>query len=576
MASRSSWVIEKTEAVGDSGVVAAKHPLSSEVGAEILRVGGNAVDAAVATAFVESVVEPAMTGIGGGGNMVIYLAAPASGYPGETAAIEYGMKSPGAAHAEMFELAPGRDSHGFAWRNTQGEANIYGYRAAAVPGTVAGLLLALERFGTMSREEVIAPAARIAREGFAVSFYDSLLIGREIHHLRLFPESARTFLQPFRDDWRVPNPEPPERIVQRDLADTLELVAKHGREGFYGGDVADAIDRDMRANGGIITAADLAAYEPRLHTGFVGRYRDHGVVTAPWGNGGVTMLQTLKLLSGFDLARLGHNSPEALHLFIEAARRAFADRFRYVADPDQADVPWRGLLSDEYADERRREIDAARASSSYAPGDPWRHQEAPSGRAVTVGEPPLATHHTTHLCTLDRHGNAVSLTQTLMSAFGSRVVVPGTGIVLNNGMMWFDPEPGNANSVGPNKRALSNMTPLIAFRDGRARLVVGASGGRKIMNCNTQITLNVLDHGLGIQDAISAPRIDCSTAENLLDDRVPADVQEALRGMGHSLRVRTESFQPHFWASPVGIAVGADGRPRGGVHRFYPAVAVGV
>jgi gamma-glutamyltranspeptidase/glutathione hydrolase len=247
-----------------------------------------------------------------------------------------------------------------------------------------------------------------------------------------------------------------------------------------------------------------------------------------------------------------------------------------VADPDQADVPWRGLLSDEYATERRREIGPARASASYGPGDPWRYQEAPSGRAVTAGEPVAASHQTTHFCTMDGRGNAVSVTQTLMSAFGSRVVIPGTGVVLNNGMMWFDPEPGTANSVGPRKRALSNMSPVIAFRDGRARLVAGSSGGRKIMNCNTQIVLNVLDHGMGIQDALSAPRIDCSTAENVVDERVPGEVLDALRAMGHTLRVRQESFQPHLWASPVGIALGADGRPRGGVHRFYPAVAVGV
>jgi len=177
---------------------------------------------------------------------------------------------------------------------------------------------------------------------------------------------------------------------------------------------------------------------------------------------------------------------------------------------------------------------------------------------------------------MDGRGNAVSLTQTLMSAFGSRVVVPGTGIVLNNGMMWFDPEPGSANSVGPRKRSLSNMAPLIAFRDGRARLAVGSSGGRKIMNCNAQLLLNVLEHGLGIQAALSAPRIDCSTAENLLDDRVPEAVVADLRARGHQIRRRAESFAPHLWASPVGIALGADGRPRGGVHRFYPAVAVGV
>lgn len=568
--SATTWVIEQTEAVGERGMVSAKHRLSAGVGAEVLRAGGNAIDAAIATAFAEGVVNPAMTGIGGGGNMVVYLADQ-----GATAAIEYNMRSPSAAHERMYDLLDGVDQDGFAWRNTRDEANLFGYRSVAVPGTVAGLCLARDRFGSMPLAELVAPAARLAREGFELSFYDALIIGRELHRLRLFPASARTFLRPYREGWKVPQLEPPDLIVQPDLADTLELIGREGPAGFYRGAVAAAIERDMRENGGILTAADLGDYEPRVHRGFVGQYRDHGIVTAPWGNGGVTLLQTLKLLGGFDLRSLGHNTVPYLHIFVEAARRAFADRYRYVADPDQAEVPWRGLLSDEYAAERRASISSSRAAADE-PGDPWRHQEAPSGRAVIQGEPVAASHQTTHLCTMDGRGNAVSLTQTLMSAFGSRVTIPDTGVVLNNGMMWFDPVPGNANSVGPRKRGLSNMSPVIAFRDGRARLSVGASGGRKIINCNTQIILNVLDHGMGIQEALSAPRIDCSTAEDLVDDRIDPAAIAALAAIGHRVRPRTDSFAPQLWASPVGISRGADGRFHGGVHRFYPAMAVGI
>lgn len=567
--SRSVWQIEKTEAVGASGMVAAKHPLSAEAGAEVLRAGGNAVDAAVAIGFAEAVVNPAMTGIGGGGNMVIWSAER-----GESAAIEYGMKSPAAAHEHLYDLLPGRDTDGFGWRNTRDEANLFGYQSIAVPGTVAGLCLALDRFGTLPLAEVVAPAIRLARGGYDVTFYEALVIGRDIHRLRLFPVTAAIFLQRYRDDWRTPSPELPERIVQSDLANTLEIIARRGRDGFYTGDVADAIARDMRANGGLIATADLAAYQPRLSGGFRTRYRGHDLLTAPWANGGVTLLQTLNLLAGFDVAALGHNTAAGLHHFIEAARRAFADRFRYVADPDTTDVPWEGLLSAAYAYDRRAEIDPSRGAAAYQPGDPWRYQ-TPSPRPVAAGEHRRATHDTTHFCALDQHGNAVSVTQTLMSSFGSRVVVPGTGVVFNNGMMWFDPEPGQANSVGPNKRALSNMCPLVAVRDGAARLAVGASGGRKIMNAVTQIALNVLDHGMGIQDALSAPRIDCSTEVDIVDERVDETVTDALAAMGHPIRRRAESFAPHLWASPVGIAVGPDGRRHGGVHRYYPAVAIG-
>ena len=572
MSTSTRWRIEQEEAVGASGMVSAKHPLSAQAGADILRAGGNAVDAAVATAFAESVVNPAMTGIGGGGNMVIFLAER-----GETVAIEYGMRSPASVRPDMYELLPGYDSDGFGWRNTKGEANLYGYSSIAVPGTVAGLCLALERYGRLPRAEVMAPAIQLARDGFDVSFYDVLMIGREMHRIRQFPATCEIFLKPYQNDWAAPSPETPDRIVQRDLADTLELIARNGRDGFYSGDVAAMIDHDMREHGGCITAQDLNDYAPRVSTpGFVARYRDHGILTAPWGNGGITVLQTLNILKGYDLARLGHNSAPYLHAFIEATRRAYADRFAHVADPDTAEVAWQGLMSDEYADVRRKEITPASATPRHAAGDPWQFQSAPSGKRTIGKGDTAADHQTTHMSTLDRDGNAVSVTQTLMSAFGSRVITKGTGVVFNNGMMWFDPEPGHANSIAPNKRPLSNMCPLIAFKDGQARLSVGASGGRKIINCVTQIVLNVLDHGMNIQDAISAPRIDCSTATNLIDDRISASVVADLAERGHETRVRGETFTPHLWASPVGIAVSPDGQRHGGVHRFYPAKAVGV
>jgi gamma-glutamyltranspeptidase / glutathione hydrolase len=567
--SRTRWTIEQVEADAARGMVAAKHRLAAEAGADALRAGGNAVDAAVATSFAECVVNPAYTGLGGAGNMVIFLAESA-----EAVAVEYGGRAPAAARADMYDLLPGSDG-GFGWRAVRDDANGYGYRSATVPGTVAGLCLAHQRFGALPRADVIAPAIRLAGDGFEVSFYDALVIGREQHRLREFPASAAIFLRPYRDGWLVPTPEQGHRIVQTDLAATLERVAREGADGFYRGEVAAAIEREMRANGGIMTAADLASYAPRVGRPFVGRLSGHDLLVAPWGNGGVTVLQTLNLLAGLELARAGHNSAEHLHLFAEASRRAFADRFAFVADPESADAPWQGLLSQEYAAARRAEMRPELATPDPGPGDPWAYQESRSGRGAT-GLDPRADHGTTHMATVDAAGNAVSLTQTLLTGFGSRATVAGTGVVLNNGMMWFDPEPGHANSIAPNKRALSNMAPLIGLRDGRLRFAVGASGGRKIIDCVSQVALNVAEFGLGIQDAISAPRIDCSGRQLLVDDRVDPAIVDALRRRGHRVDVRQEAFGAHLWASPVGVAIDDAGRRRGGVHRLYPAEAVGL
>jgi gamma-glutamyltranspeptidase/glutathione hydrolase len=326
-----------------------------------------------------------------------------------------------------------------------------------------------------------------------------------------------------------------------------------------------------------VRAADLAAYQARIVPALTVAYRDLTVATVPGPFGGVTMAQMLRLLDGFDLAALGHNTAASLHLIAEASRLAFTDRFAYLADPEVVPAPFAGLLTEAYIAERRALIDPDRALATLAPGDPWRYE--PGGRPADVttsgGTAPHLS-NTTHLCAADGGGLAVSLTSTLQASFGSGVVVPGTGILLNDGMSWFDPEPGRAASVGPNRRPLTNQTPAIVVDGQGARLVVGASGGRKILDAVAQLIIKVVDYGLGAQAAISSPRMDCSEQRLVIDDRVGQEVLATLATLGHGVQAVTNDFFANAFASPDAILYDRQaGVLRGGADQFHPAAAVG-
>jgi len=283
------------------------------------------------------------------------------------------------------------------------------------------------------------------------------------------------------------------------------------------------------------------------------------------------------LLEAFDLAAGGPDSLRTLHLEAEAYRRAFADRYRYVGDPKQVPVPWQGLLARAYNRQRAAEIDPERATPSVEPGDPWAF--APAGAAAAAsgaGMPGSGGHSTTHLCAVDAERNVVSLTQTIVDGFGCGVVIPETGVLLNNAMLWLDPEPGRPNSIAPCKRGLNNMSPLVALRDGVPFLAVGSPGGARIVNAISQVVVNVVDHGLGIQDAIAAPRLDASGPELLLDSRLPDEVLVGLERLGHHQRVVEETFHAAHFSTPLGILIDPrDGRLHGGVHPFKESVAIG-
>lgn len=583
MTLRSRWIFDKEEVVAENGIVVSKHPLAAAAGLEILRKGGNAIDAAVATGFTLCVVEPMMTCIAGCGLMVVHLAERG----GENWVVEYPPRAPKAATPDMYKVTE-RDATGnsLGIYEVEGNENSDGYRAANVPATVAGLCLAQQRFGTLPLAQVMEPAIHYAQEGFEASWYHCLLTAMHMEALSRFPATAAVFLPNGFPPKRSPTP---DRIVQRDLAETLKRIARYGPDGFYRGEIAEAIDADMRKNGGLITREDLAAYRAFLSRPLQTSYRGYEVLGATSPNGAITQFQTLHILENFALASLGHNSPDHLHLLIEASRRAFADRYAFLGDPEYVDVPLKGLLSKEHARDLAATIDPLRAwpvdqthepwtiYATRSPSDPWKYEGRPRPPQEPPPSPPLRMEtSTTHFSVVDRYRNTVSCTQTAVAAWGAKVVIPGTGVLLADGMVWFNPRPGVANSIAPFKRPLMNMGPLIVLRDGRPFLSLGAPGGRRIINALVQVVSNVVDFGMGIQEAIRVPRIDCSSKETLVDDRIPEETVQALAERGHPVRTVTETPADYNFATPLGILIEtSEGKLHGGVDVYRIAEAHG-
>jgi len=512
-------------------MVVSAHPAASEAGVEMLRLGGNAVDAAVACALVAGVVEPYSAGIGGGGFMLIR-----DGSTGEVHVIDYREVAPAAATRDMYlddkgEVIPG--------------ASDVGHRAAAVPGTVAGLHLAQQKYGKLPWKKVVAPAIKWAEDGFPA---DDKYIGMaraEKARLMTHPESARAFLGP-----EGVVPKFGDTIRQRDLAKTLRLIARRGPSVFYTGKIAKAIAAEMAANGGLITEEDLANYKPREVAPLRGTWRGYEIVTMPPpSSGGVHLLQMLNVIEHSDLTALGWNSSATIHLLAETMRRAYADRAEFLGDPAFVDVPVEGLTSKKYAKDLFTGINRSRAtpSASIGHGDPRRYE----------------SDDTTHLCTIDADGYAVSLTQTINYSFGSGVAIPGTGILMNNEMDDFSAKPGvpnlyglvgnEANAIAGGKIPLSSMTPTMVLRDGKPVLVVGSPGGARIITTVMNIVLNHLVFGMDVQESVDAPRVHHQWLPDELrvePRAVSKDVVRILESMGHKV-----SEQPEFGNS---MAIGVD------------------
>jgi gamma-glutamyltranspeptidase/glutathione hydrolase len=547
---RSALRVTKRTPVAARAMVVAEHPIGADVGARVLERGGNAVDAAVATALAMTVVEPFMSTIAGGGTMLVHLARRDA-----TVCVDFNVCAPAACHERCYPLAEGvADGALFAWRRVEGDANIVGHRSVAVPGSMAGFSLALERYGTMDLAAVLEPAIELARDGFVADWYLALTTARYLEELSGFPEAARTYLRDGRWPFRPPGIEPGDRVRQPDLAQSLALIAREGPSAFYRGPIARALVAELRRHDAFLTEEDLGAYTARVTEPLRGRYRDVDLALSPGATGGVTALEILNILDAFPASRVRWRAAEGLHRRALAVRRAFEDRLRHLGDAERVRAPWARLASKEYA----REIAVGLTGG-------------PRGR---VAAPTSAADCTTHVGVVDADRNLVSLTHTAVSLWGSRVVVPGTGILLNNGMLWFDPEPGRPNSIAPGKRALVNMTPLLAFRRGRPLLTLGAPGGRKIVSAVPQVLATLVDEGCSLQAAIEAPRLHDEGTGLTVDDRVGPARVATLRRLGHEVTPQTETYASINFAKPVGIQLTRHGL-EAGLDHLRPAAAAG-
>ena len=514
-ASISSLADGRIAVRGKNGIVASSSAIASEVGVQVMKDGGNVVDAAIATAFAMAVTWPSAGNIGGGGFMVVREA------DGGTSALDFREKAPLAATADMYLEDEG---------NIRDNSNHDGLLAVGVPGTVAGLALAHERYGSKPWKDLVAPAVRLARDGIPVSWalYDDF--SQLMPQFEKYPGTKKAFSRP--DDSLY---EPGDLWVQRDLADTLRRIQKDGHDGFYKGKTAKLIADFMAANGGIITLEDLAAYQAVEREPIRGDYRGYEIVSMPPpSSGGVVLVEMLNILEGYDLKTIGHNSALYLHLLTESMRRAYADRANYLGDPDfNENMPIDRLTSKEHAANLRGSISLTEKSLS----DPALFAEA------------YESDQTTHFSVADGDGNMVSLTYTLEYGYGSRIVVDGAGFLLNNEMGDFNAQPGvtdergrigtEANIVRPQQRMLSSMTPTVIAKDGVPLFATGTPGGKTIINTTMQTILNVVDHGMTIAEAIEAPRIHHQwLPDRTLVERngISPDTRGLYEAFGHEIR----------------------------------------
>ncbi len=546
---RSEWRVEKTEATGTRGMVVADDERAAEAGAAMLRRGGNAIDAAVAAAFVMGVVEPLTSGPGGVAAMVLHQA-------GKTVVIDGSGVAPRGAAPDMFELLPSGSAGMYGWPATRGNEHNEGARSIGVPGMVACVLQAQERYGALDRATVLAPAIAEAERGAPVPWRLAASLGNYVERLSRHPEAARIFLRPSGAPLRTQMAvEPGDDFAQPDLARTLRRIAEAGADDFYRGELARVVVDEVRRLGGVLDAQDLAAYRARELAPLVATYRDVELRTLPEASGATTLVEALNLLEGFALRGHPADGARTLHLLAESSRVAFLDRFAYLTRDDSASVA--RLVSKEFAERRRRDLDPARA------------------RTDATAAPPDQP-HTTHVSVVDASGTAVSLTSTLGQGFGSGVVPRGTGMLLSDVMTWFDPRPGRANSIAPGKRILWAIAPTIALRDGAPWLVVGAPGARRLITSVLQALVRSIDFDLGPQAAVNGVRVHCEGARTLLDARAAPAVRDELARLGHRLEIVEETFASAYFGRANAIRVDRDGTLRGGVHRLKATAAVGV
>jgi gamma-glutamyltranspeptidase/glutathione hydrolase len=529
------------------GIVVSVHELASQAGVEIMQAGGNAVDAAVATGFVLAVVHPPAGNIGGGGFMLIRMA------DGRAHFVDYREKAPAAATRDMYLDGQGNVIEG---------ASEYGYKAIGVPGSVAGMVYAEQKYGKLTLQKVMAQAIRLAREGYALSWREA----RDLHdkHLSQFPESRRIF-QRDGNYYRSG-----EIFRQPDLARTLERIAAKPDD-FYHGALARELAAALQKGGGLITADDLAHYEVKEREPIRGTYRGYEIISAPPpSSGGTVLVESLNILEGYDLAKLGNRSAESIHFTTEAFRRAFFDRAEFLGDPDFAKIPVAQLVDKKYGAAWRDSIDDSNATSSKDLKRPAIFSELEQYAAAHPQ--PVANHespHTTHYSVVDAEGNAVSVTTTINDWFGSRVTAEGLGFLMNDEMDDFSAKPGvpnadgliqgAANAIGPGKRPLSSMTPTMVVHEGKTVLVLGSPGSSKIITTVANVLMGVLDYGMNIQEAVNAPRFHNQWLPDVLnvEQWFSPDTVQRLQKMGYNVKfgLHDGAAVSPYWSDAECIAI---------------------
>lgn len=500
------------------GMVVTSDKLATPIGLDVLKHGGNAIDAAVTIGFVMAVTYPRAGNIGGGGFMLLHLAKT-----GQIVAIDYREKAPAKAHRDMF-----LDKNG----KVNSNLSQFSHLAAGVPGTVAGLALALEKYGTLSLTAALAPAIKLAEEGFLVSPDFSEAIQKNAQTLKPWAATKAIFFKPDGSFYQTG-----EIFIQKDLATTLKTIANQGVKAFYQGDLAALLVNEMQAHGGLISTTDLALYQPVIRPPVHGTYRGYNLYSMPPPSaGGIHIIQILNILEKYDIGFLGHNTAATIHFMSEAMQRAYADRSKYLGDPDFVKVPIDNLTSKDYAAQLRTQINRFKTSASQdiLPGPPVAEE----------------SEETTHYSVADKDGNAVANTYTLNFSFGSGIVVPGAGFLLNNEMDDFSAKPnvpnaygltgGTANAIEPNKRMLSSMSPTIVLKEGKPVIITGSPGGSKIITTTLQVIMNVIDHLMNIQEAVNAVRIhhQWQPDELRVEEGLSLDTIKLLTELGHKVVVK--------------------------------------
>jgi gamma-glutamyltranspeptidase / glutathione hydrolase len=527
--------------------VVSVHQFASRAGVDILQAGGNAVDAAVATGFALAVVHPPAGNIGGGGFMLIRMA------DGKTHFLDYREKAPAAATRDMYLDANGNVIEG---------ASEIGYKSIGVPGSVAGLVFAEQKYGKLTLKQVIEPAVKLARDGYVLTREEA----DDLHdqYLARFPESHRIFHR--NGNYYQPG----DVFRQPDLARTLQRIADHPDD-FYHGALARELAAAMQKGGGLITAEDLAAYEVKEREPVRGTYRGYEVISAPPpSSGGTVLIEALNILEGYDLAKMESRSSSSIHFTVEAFRRAFFDRAEFMGDPDFSKIPVAQLLDKKYAAAWRDTINPARASPSKELKRPAVFSQLEQYAALHPPAPAQReSNHTTHYSVVDSEGNAVAVTTTINDWFGSRVTADGLGFLLNDEMDDFSAKPGvpnadgliqgAANAIGPGKRPLSSMTPTIVLYNGKLAMVLGSPGSSKIITTVANVLMGVVDYGMNLQEAVNAPRFHQQWLPDLVnvEKGFSPDTLNAMRKMGYNVQVglRDGDYFSPYWSDAECIAI---------------------